>query len=132
MKIRQGFVSNSSSCSFLIYGIYIEESKMIEQFKKNQLKKASPGERAKTLLLNKDEDLEDLDGYDFLNTIMKDAKGFSWDTLEGCDWFVGKSWDLVDDNETGKQFKESVEKTLKDLFGDDIKCSTHNEAWRDS
>jgi len=132
MKIRQGFVSNSSSCSFLIYGIYIEESKMIEQFKKNQLKKASPGERAKTLLLNKDEDLEDLDGYDFLNTIMKGVKGFSWDTLGDCDWFVGKSWDLVDDNETGKQFKESVEKTLKDLFGDDIKCSTHNEAWRDS
>lgn len=37
MKTRQGFVSNSSSSSFCIYGIYVEEEKIENrnQFEKN-------------------------------------------------------------------------------------------------
>ena len=37
----------------------------------------------------------------------------------------------VKDDETGKQFKESIEKELKSIFGDSIECATHKEAWRD-
>jgi len=32
MKIRNGFVSNSSSSSFLIYGVYLEEEEVIKHF----------------------------------------------------------------------------------------------------
>ena len=44
---------------------------------------------------------------------------------------VGRSWDTIGDDETGKQFKEKVEQGIKEVFGDKIKCSTHTDAWRD-
>ena len=95
MKIRQGFVSNSSSSSFLIYGAIIE---------------------------GKD--------YDEMEEIMKDVEGFEWaDPCDEGSQYVGKSWGDIGDNETGRQFKDSVEKVLKEKFGKDIKCNTLSEAW---
>ena len=35
MKIRRGFVSNSSSCSFCIYGVSIEPQKLCEKLVEN-------------------------------------------------------------------------------------------------
>jgi len=42
--------------------------------------------------------------------------------------YLGKSWDSVGDEETGKQFKENIENALKKL-DPDISCDTHEEAW---
>jgi len=91
MKIRMGFVSNSSSCSFLIYGAMIEEctDEMETWCYDNDYTCSSP--------------------YD-----------------DEC--YVGKSWDSIGDDETGKQFKEKVEVALRKLGLDDF--GTHEEAWR--
>jgi len=92
MKIRHGFVSNSSSSSFLIYGVMIEEctEEMEEWCDKNHYTYARPY----------DEEV-----------------------------YIGKSWDSIGDDETGKQFKEKVEVALRKLGLDDF--GTHEEAWRD-
>jgi hypothetical protein len=46
-------------------------------------------------------------------------------------FYVGRSYDEIKDDETGKQFKDSVTSKLKKFFGEDVKCSTCEEAWYD-
>lgn len=50
----------------------------------------------------------------------------SLEIISDCEceeFYIGRSFDKIGDNETGKQFKESVENQLKKVF-DDIKCRT--------
>ena len=121
MKIRNGFVSNSSTSSFLIYGILLDE---------DEIKKA---------LNIQDGDGEDEDGYgddiyEMLEDVFKKEKiqGYGWHNPYDDDgWYIGKSWGSVKNDETGKQLKDTIEKDLKLLFGKKVKCLTHSEAWRD-
>lgn len=47
---------------------------------------------------------------------------------EGETFWIGRGWATIGDDETGKQFKESVEGDLKTLFNDeDVECDTHEE-----
>ncbi len=95
MKIRLGFVSNSSTTSFLIYGIELTSE---------ELEKLT-------------EDLPELL-----------EKEYSYDE----DGYLGRSWDTVKDDETGKQFKESVEKEVKKLFPNKkLEFRTVKEAYSD-
>jgi hypothetical protein len=95
MKIRMGFVSNSSSCSFLIYGVMIANSKCTSAL----------------------QDWCDDNDYTCSNPF-------------DDEYYIGKSWDSISDDETGKQFKEKVEAALKTqgLAG----FSTHEQAWTDN
>jgi hypothetical protein len=43
MKVRKGFVSNSSSCSFLLYGTYTDDKDLIEKAEKFNSKLTSKG-----------------------------------------------------------------------------------------
>ncbi len=119
MKLRMGFVSNSSTSSFLIYGTCIEECEMIEFL----IKKG---------VLENDEDPKLEDGLcevlEGVEGICKDIGMYTaYDTEYGL--YFGLSWSCVEDDETGKQFKERIEKEIKETFGEDTKCETHSEAW---
>lgn len=105
MKIRNGFVSNSSSSSFLIYGAFIDSDKASEVFGEDWM-----------------------DSY----SLEKDHPEFKgWEISCGPDGsdglYIGKSWDSIEDNQTGKQFKEEIESVIKKYFG--VECSTHSAAW---
>lgn len=112
MKVRNGFVSNSSSSSFLIYGadLYNQREKIIS-------------------VLGLD---EDIDNYELAETIAAKAKlPFSSTGEIGESIYVGRSWDSIKDDETGLVFKQSIQKALTDALGLEVKCGTCEEAWRD-
>lgn len=95
MKVRSGFVSNSSTSSFLIYGAFIE---------------------GKT--------------YDEVDEILEGVEGLEWHSPDYSDGvYVGRSWDSIGDDETGKQFKDGITKVLKEKFGPEIETSSFEEAW---
>ena len=59
----------------------------------------------------------------------KDLGNLEYHTIEGDYHYIGRSWDSVGDDETGKQFKESVETKLAEMLGKKVECCTVSEAW---
>ena len=103
MKVRLGFVSNSSSSSFLIYGSLIEEDNSIF-------------------------DIKEFADDPMCYCEQHDLECHSpWDS----EYYVGKSWDGIKDNQTGKEFKEEVEETIKEMNSAINTFGTFSEAWRD-
>lgn len=119
MKVRAGFVSNSSTSSFLMYGIFIEdEEATLELLKQNKMA---------------DEDTPSLSEWVWNEgeKILKE-KGLEADyPYDGEGPAIGRSWDEVQDDQTGKEFKDAVQVEMVSLFGPDIECHTMKEAWGD-
>jgi len=85
MKIRNGFVSNSSTTSFCIYGIGLPK---------------------------------DID-----RSSLKPPKDYSIERFQDCSDFnyaIGRDFCTIEDNETGKQFRDSVKKTIRELLNREI------------
>jgi hypothetical protein len=115
MKVRAGFVSNSSSSSFCIYGTEMDLSDLIEKIKETNL---LPEEEM--------EGMEENDEWYELGELLEEKLGLS--TYQSEDYFwIGREWSCIDDDETGRQFKEGVQKKLEDAFGPDVDCGTHEE-----
>lgn len=137
MKLRMGFVSNSSSSSFLIYGFCINKEEIREDLKNGKLpeleeglRKAWDEEKAKTWCSL--DSYEDYISSEYFSEALEAVAGVPYSAHYPYDEvFFGRSWDSVGDNETGKQFKDSVAKELKALFGKQIKVETHEAAWSD-
>ncbi len=94
MKIRQGFVSNSSTTSFCIYGARVSVPEVLE-----------------------DPDDEDSDYIDDYETVEKlcGENGLDYAEWDGS-FIVGlKPWDMHED-ETYAQFKQRVEDALLKAF----------------
>lgn len=122
MKVRKGFVSNSSTSSFCIYGIQADSEMLAKAVK----------------ILDPESELVEDGGYgEYVTSEWEAGDVVSNKTnLEYhqayCEYnYFGRSWSGIGDDETGKQFKDSVEKEIKSLFGEDVKCFTIEEAWRD-
>jgi len=113
MKMRNGFVSNSSSTSFCIFGLYIEDT----EFK----------ELRKLLGLDKNCDMYDI-GNEFENRFEFSA----YYIPDGYGFYVGRELEDIKDNQTMGEFKESIKKTFSDLYGKDCNaCSIHSDSWYD-
>lgn len=124
MKIRAGFVSNSSSSSFCVYGAEMDLAK----FKKliNKLKinfEIEKGLDLATLLENKE---EEYDVFNLLDCAEKKFMKLLGLTVRAC-WedetiYIGRKYDTLKDDETGEQFKNSVKEKLPG-----VRCSIINQ-----
>ena len=107
MKVRNGFVSNSSSSSFIIYGVCKEKSELteiIESLPQDEQDAINDGEAVS----------------EFWNPVGLDVV----EDYEYGELYIGRSWDSIDDDETGAQFKESVNAKLSQIFSKEEKAST--------
>lgn len=113
MKIRKGFVSNSSSSSFLIYGVGLSESDFVDMAK------------------NLDDEFTQNDVYSAMSALKKKT---SLEMVVGPDYeenvFVGRSLTSIKDEETGGELKNDVKEKLKDI-GIEKECGTHERSWYD-
>ena len=101
MKTRIGFVSNSSTSSFTLVGIVVNQSKINKEF---GLKK-------------KDLDKGDyLDYTDFLEELFDGELEIETgiEEYDDDDYIIGKDIHEMKDNQTLKEFKESILKILVD------------------
>jgi hypothetical protein len=109
MKIRSGFVANSSTSSFMMYGVCIDYD--------------PEGD--------KDDEDFDFDYYDETEKV-----GLDHYQLGDSNHFIGISMSQIGDDETGKQFKDKITKKVNE-FLDKIgytgirHFSIMEEAWHD-
>jgi len=126
MKIRTGFVSNSSSSSFCIFGVAFDT----DRFKKLKMYQDKLKELAEKEGVKPEDYEEDYGVYEVLDCF-KMPEGFTIREPSNFDTvYVGREWKTICDDETGAQFKESVRKVITEMFGDQ-ECGTIEEAWYD-
>jgi len=93
MKIRSGFVSNSSTSSFLIYGVYLDAHPDLDVISQ----------------------IESIPGFEVIHP--------------EYGWYIGRNPQSIRDDETGKEFKESVSRILSEKLGKTVACSYMEYAW---
>ena len=69
---------------------------------------------------------------DFNEVASRTAKKLNLDcesTPDGYEVYIGRCPSSIKDDETGKQFKDSIKNTLSKAQGEDVSCGFHEEAW---
>ena len=130
MKIRSGFVSNSSSSSFCIYGIEID----VEELREKLLSSEILSEEDKKYLSEIEDTYEIVEMLEYNDMKIENISNIEFHYMGEYNpdsVYIGRSWSLIEDDKTGKEFKEDVENKLKKILGNEVKCYTCQEAWRD-
>lgn len=135
MKKRAGFVSNSSSCSFQIYGVGTEASSVW----KNLLPETRTDVELAWLEAHPDETLprpEDMESMDLIEDFMWPylrKVGISYNFGQDSDYvyFGLDPWDGLGENETKSQFSAKIEDIISRMFGPNWHCGFHSEEWYD-
>ena len=117
MKVRNGFVSNSSSSSFCIYGTSMDLSDLIEKVRESNLIPEDELDR-----LEENEEL-----YEIAELVKEKIGLSSYQDYENDSIWFGREWSTIDDDETGKQFKEDIKSKLETFLGPDVVCDTYDE-----
>jgi len=127
MKIRNGFVSNSSSSSFCIYGADdINPEILLKNFKKLVTEGKVQVSPWILELLNEEEE-GDLDELCEILYNYKDIQAFNmWDEL-----YVNVSYTRMKGDETRNEFEARVREMLLKLDPMITGFSVQQEAWRD-
>ncbi len=152
MKIRMSFVSNSSSSSFLIYGVCTEDKPSVEN-----LLKVLDMEAAKKKWVNwyakKQQEYGESHSNRYPDTtweewLVKIEDDITWmieDRLPlffddfpnlSIHWpfdnyYIGLDPRNMDDDETMGEFKIRAEKAIQSMVNEDTKLDWHELAWRD-
>lgn len=108
MKVRIGFVSNSSSSSFCLFGAYIKNEDIM-----------------KVANTDETEDIYELCEIITEKTDLKFEGRFD-DYAEPCFGYYPND---QKEDETKAQFRERTEKALSELFGRPVKASYHTDGW---
>lgn len=114
MKIRTGFVSNSSSSSFCIYGIVAEQSEVVDMLVANG--KIQESEYEESL-------------YDIIEGVLKDTNLDYFDCGDSDYIGIGVSFTSMPDDAVCGEWKKNIEIEMKQLLGDNIKCQNCEEAF---
>lgn len=121
MKLRRGFVSNSSTTSFCIYGICIDDYDMLQK-------------AADIAKIKCDTKSDDFDSYEIgeIGEQIADKHGLEYHSgPEGEGMYFGKSLSNMKDDETYGEFKKNIAAELLKIFGEKMDCGVIEEAWRD-
>lgn len=105
MKCRKNFVSNSSSSSFVVYGVSMDDDEFFA------LCESKLGEEVVKAII---EDPYSGNAYTELNKLEKDT-GLEFMHDWECEYhLIGRQFKTIGDNETGLEFKNSVKSKLKE------------------
>ena len=105
MKVRHGFVSNSSSTSFCIFGASFDRDQIMKIFDVENV-------------YNIDDKLKD--------SLLECHVGQEAESV-----YLGRSWDTIGDDQTGKEFKDSIQDEIEKKTGVKTACGTCEESWYD-
>ena len=113
MKIRIGFVSNSSTSSFCIYGIVEQGYKITEALIKNNL---IDEEKANKQYIG-----------DVLEDVFGDTSLY-WFSCGDSDYIgIGQSFLHMPDDAVCGEWKKQIEEDVNKIFGDTFSCEGHQE-----
>jgi len=134
MKIRNGFVSNSSSSSFCIYGMSIDDVDMKQVMercaklfpKAAKYKKEMEEDQAEL----GEQDTVDISKSEFFYSIESELgkMGLEFHSINDEAFYIGRSWADIGNKQTGEKFKKEVAEQIKKVIGK-ATCCTYEEAW---